>query len=212
LSRLCSWWWLARSGERERWRWMFTVAEESRFVARAADRPDVWMVGSASSLLLPHFYTGVVVHRRHGWGDRCPFKFRFSPPYLFLAVFRVVLWKPGEQGGWVVVGLFGSVERKMGGKGRLPGLLCQGKGGCFRSKNHRPKGRVCGGWRKEKGEGSLRFSLAKVREVRGGCLDLLVFQKGRGRWPRGVGPSGGGDGFLDKGRGRGGLGKWRRKW
>jgi len=27
LSRLCSWWWLARSGERERWRWMFTVAE-----------------------------------------------------------------------------------------------------------------------------------------------------------------------------------------
>lgn len=40
--------------------------------------------------------------------------------------------------------------------------------------------RGAGGWKKEKGEGSLRFSLVKVREVRGGCLDLLVFQKGGG--------------------------------
>ena len=36
-------------------------------VARAANRPGVWMAGSATSLLLLHFYTGSVVHRCHGW-------------------------------------------------------------------------------------------------------------------------------------------------
>jgi len=55
----------------------------------------------------------------------------------------------------------GSVERKntketasaffLFCRGALSGLLCQGKRGCFRSKNRRPKGRVSGGWRKEKG-------------------------------------------------------------
>jgi hypothetical protein len=40
----------------------------------------VWMVGSAASLLQLHFYTGVVVHRRHGWEIGAPSSFSFLLP------------------------------------------------------------------------------------------------------------------------------------
>jgi hypothetical protein len=47
----------------------------------------------------------------------------------------------------------------------LPGLLCQGKGGCFRSQNHRPKGRVCGGSSRAK-KGRLPLVWERTRRVR----------------------------------------------
>jgi hypothetical protein len=80
---------------------------EPGFVARAADRPRVWMAGSATSLLPLHFYTGVVVYCRHGWEIGAPSSFGFLLPTFSWLSFGWVLWRPGEQGGWVVVGLFG---------------------------------------------------------------------------------------------------------
>jgi hypothetical protein len=63
---------------------------EPGFVARAADRPDVWMVGSATFLLLLYFYFGSVVHYCHGWeigalGVLVFYSFTvLRPPFLFL--------------------------------------------------------------------------------------------------------------------------------
>ena len=81
-----------------------------------------------------------------------------------------VCW-PGLRGRATArVRAFGSVGRKMGGKGRLPGLLCQGKEGCFRSQNHRPKRRVCGGSSRAKKEGSLWFGREPGDQGNGGPL------------------------------------------
>jgi hypothetical protein len=68
------------------------------FVARAADRPRVWMAGSTTSLLPLHFY-GIVVHRRHGWEIGAPSSFGFLLPTFSWLSFEWVLWRPGEQGG-----------------------------------------------------------------------------------------------------------------
>jgi hypothetical protein len=72
---------------------------EPGFVARAADRPHVWMAGSATSLLPLHFYTGVVVYCRHGWEIGAPSSFGFLLPTFSWLSFGWVLWRPGEQGG-----------------------------------------------------------------------------------------------------------------
>jgi hypothetical protein len=59
---------------------------------------------------------------------------------------RGKVWKMGED------------ERKMGGKGQLPGLLCQGKGGLLQEPKSQAKGE--GFWRLQQGKkkaGSLWF-------------------------------------------------------
>jgi hypothetical protein len=55
---------------------------EYGFVTRAADRPSMWMAGSTTSLLLLHFYTRGVVHRRHGWETFTLKIFVFAPSLL----------------------------------------------------------------------------------------------------------------------------------
>ena len=71
-------------------------------ITRAADRPSVWMAGSATSLFLLHFYTGGVVHRCHGWEIGAPFKSCSSalrPPSLFLRLLCDALLLAAEKKG-----------------------------------------------------------------------------------------------------------------
>jgi len=53
--------------------------------------------------------------------------------------------KPAEGRGSSVCrrkGALGSIESKMGLRGGCSACFVKAKGGCFKSKNHRPKGRV----------------------------------------------------------------------
>jgi len=63
---------------------------ELSLVACAANRPDVWMAGSATSLFLLHFYTGGVAHRCHGCEIGAHPNFGFLPllhyPLAFLLI------------------------------------------------------------------------------------------------------------------------------
>jgi len=83
---------------------------EPSFVARATDRPHVGMARLATSLLLLHFYTCIVVHRRHGWEIGAPSSFDFLLPTFYWLSFgwfcggqksrEAELWW-GCSGGWV---------------------------------------------------------------------------------------------------------------
>jgi hypothetical protein len=84
------------------------------FVARATDRPHVWMAGSTTSLLRLHFYTGVVVHRRHGWEIGAPSSFGFLLPTFSWLSFKWVLWRAGRLSCGRAFRATGSVGREEG--------------------------------------------------------------------------------------------------
>jgi len=84
---------------------------ELSLVACAANRPGVWMAGSATFLFPLHFYTGGVVHRCHGWEIGAPFKSRssalpllpFGLPSHFLIVSVMRRWRRDVVAGRLMV-------------------------------------------------------------------------------------------------------------
>ena len=83
-------------------------------------------------------------------------------------------------------GALGSIESKMGLRGGCSACFVKAKGGCFKSKNHRPKGRVGDQllkWQREMAgsvlgwERGFSFFLTKRR----GCRFFSGFSKGRRR-------------------------------
>ena len=89
-------------------------------IARAANRPGVWMAGSATSLILLHFYTGGVVHRCHGWETDthevsvfCPLLLSFGLPSHLLIVPVMSCWTRDAAVGRLMVVAGGDAEAEI---------------------------------------------------------------------------------------------------
>jgi len=126
LSRLCSCWWLVRFGERECWRWMFTVAE--RRAALLHTSPTDQMCGWLDRRLPSSYFisTLAVSSVAAMVGRLAPLKvsvfcFFFTilwPPFLFLHLLCDALLlaaeRKGEWGDW----LWEKWETTENGRGR----------------------------------------------------------------------------------------------